>query len=83
MWKAGELFDDTLGDGRRTKRISACDDADCRDELFRRVVLQDESAGAGAERLVDVFVEVERRQDDDPGCGVRGEDATPVAISPP
>jgi hypothetical protein len=43
------------------------DDADCREELFGRVVLEHEAAGTGAERLVDMLVEVERRQDQDPG----------------
>src|SRR3712207_8898068 len=43
--------------------FSTGDDADRGEELFGWIVLEDEPAGAGAERLVDVFVEIERRQD--------------------
>ena len=43
-------------------------------ELLGLLVLQDEAAGAGAERLVDVLVEVEGREDQDPGLAVGRED---------
>ncbi len=51
------------------------DDADCGEELLRRVVLEHEAARACAKRLVDVLVEVERRQDKDPRALVRRNDA--------
>ena len=47
---------------------------DRRYELFGRLVLQDEAAGAGAECLVDVLVEVEGGEDQDPGLVVCRED---------
>jgi hypothetical protein len=46
--------------------VSAGDGADRGEQLLRRVVLEDEAARAGAEGRVDVLVEVERRQDQDP-----------------
>ena len=50
-------------------------------QLLGRVVLEDEAARAGPQRLVDVLVEVERRQDQDPGGGRRrrGSAASPRA----
>ncbi len=54
------------------KRIFADNRADRCEELFGRVVLEHEAAGAGAERLVDVFVEVERRQEQTAASTIRG-----------
>src|SRR3954471_6858127 len=75
LWNAHELFDHAFRDGRGEKRISAGNRADCREELFGRVILEHEAAGAGAQRLVDIFVEVERRQDQDPRGGVGLKDS--------
>ncbi len=44
------------------------------DQALRRVVLEHEAAGAGAERFVHVLVEVERREDQDAGELVGGKD---------
>jgi hypothetical protein len=71
---ARELFDHAFGDAGGEQSVSARHDADGGEELFRRVVLEQETAGAGAERFVDVLVEVERRQDEDPRCVIGGED---------
>jgi hypothetical protein len=48
--------------------------ADRGDQLLRRVVLEHEAAGAGAERLEDVLVEIEGREDQDLRGRVGGED---------
>src|SRR5262249_527052 len=45
-------------------RLSGGDDANAFDELLRRDILEQEAARAGAQRLVDVLVEIERRQDE-------------------
>src|SRR5438552_6446649 len=75
LWNASELSYDAFRDGGGEKRLSIGDRADCCEELFGRVVFEHEPTGAGAERLVDVFVEVERRQDQDPRALVGGEDS--------
>ena len=74
MRDARELLDHALRDRRREERLAAGDDPDRGEELLGRVVLEDEAACTGAERLVDVLVEVERRQDEDPRRVVGGED---------
>ena len=51
------------------------------EQLLGRVVLEHEAAGAGAERLVDVLVEVEGRQDQDPR-GVIGGNDPPRRLEP-
>ena len=63
---ARELLDHALRDRGREQRVAGGDGADRRDQLLGRVVLEHEAARAGAERLVDVLVEVERREDQDP-----------------
>jgi hypothetical protein len=70
-WRRGlpnarELFDHAFGDGGGEQSVSAGHDADGGEELFGRVVLEQETAGAGPERFVHVLVEVESRQDEDP-----------------
>ena len=72
--RARELLDHALRDGGREQRVSGGHGAHGGDQLLGRVVLEHEAAGAGAQRLVDVLVEVERRQDQDPGRVVGGED---------
>ena len=49
----------------REERIAGGDRLDRDDEVGRRHVLEQESAGPGAQRLDDVLVGVERRQDQD------------------
>ena len=61
--RAGELVDHVLGDGGGEEGVSSGDDADRGEQLFGWVVLEHEAAGAGAERFVDVVVEVESCQD--------------------
>src|SRR5207248_8528813 len=75
LWNASELSYDAFRDGGGEKRLSIGDRADCCEELFGRIVFEHEPARAGAERLVDVFVEVERRQDQDARGAVGGEDS--------
>src|SRR4051794_2574401 len=65
LWDAHELLDHAFRDGGGEERISAGDRANRCEELFGRLVLEHEAAGAGAERLVDIFVEVEGGQDQD------------------
>ena len=76
---ARELPDHAPRDGRREQRVAGGDGADRGEQLLGRVVLEHEAARAGAQRLVDVLVEVERRQDQDPrGCRRRrGSAASP------
>jgi hypothetical protein len=57
--RRGELLDQPLRDRRGEQRLALSDDADARRELLRRDVLEQEAAGAGAQRLVDVLVQVE------------------------
>ena len=52
---ARELLDHPLRDRGGQQRVSARHDANRLEELFGWVVLQDELAGAGSERLVDVL----------------------------
>ena len=71
----GELRDHPTGDRGRQEGVAAGDRAHGGDQLLGRVVLEDEPAGAGLQRPVDVLVEVEGRQDQDPAGRVGGEDA--------
>jgi hypothetical protein len=71
---ARELLDHPLGDRGREEGVAACDGADGDEELFRRVILEDEPAGTDPECFVHVLVEVERGQDEDPGPLVLGQD---------
>ena len=47
--------------------VASGDNTNSGDELARGCVLEQEAAGAGVERLVDVFVEVEGAEYEDPG----------------
>ena len=70
-------LDQAAGDGRRQQRVAGADQPDGGDQVLGRDVLEQEPAGPGGQRRVDVVVEVERRQDDHagsvgvgrPGCG--------------
>ena len=75
-WDAGELLDHAFRDRRGEERVAGGDRADRGDQLLGRVVLEDEAARACSQRLVDVLVEVERREDQDPRAVVGREDAS-------
>ena len=62
---ARELLDQASGDRGREERFARRHDPDGGHELVGGGVLEQESAGAGAQRLVDVLVEVERGEDED------------------
>ena len=79
---ARELLDHAPGDRRREERVAGGDGADRREQLLGRVVLEHEPARAGAQRLVDVLVEVERRQDQDPRAESSAARMRRVASSP-
>ena len=57
--KAGELVDQPARDRGRKQRLAGRDDAYGLEEVLGGDVLEQEAAGARAERVVDVFVEVE------------------------
>src|SRR5581483_11020405 len=71
---AGELRDHAPRHRGGEQRVAGGDRADRGDQLLGRVVLQHEPARARAQGLVDVLVEVERRQDQDARLRVGGED---------
>ena len=80
-WGPGcrELFDEAAGDAGCEEGIALADHPYCGGELLGRGVFEQKSAGAGLEGVVDVLVEVERRQDEDadlgrlaPGCDPPG-----------
>jgi hypothetical protein len=56
------------------QRTAGGHDPDGRQQLLFGGVFEQEAAGAGAERLIDVFVEVEGGQHQDPGGCVGGRD---------
>jgi len=70
-----ELADHALGDLGRQQRLAGGDRAHRLQQLLRRVVLEHEAAGAGVERVEDVLVQRERRQDEDARRVLAGEDA--------
>ena len=57
-----ELADQPAGDARGEQRVAGGDDAHGLDQPFGRDVLEQEAARAGAEGVVDVLVEIERRE---------------------
>ena len=63
--EAGELGDQPARDRGREQRVPGGDDAHCLEKRLGRDVLEQESAGARVQRVVDVLVEVERREDED------------------
>ena len=68
---SGELLDETAGDLRGDERVPVGHDPHGVEEVDRERVLQQEAAGPGAERLVDVLVEVEGGEDHDACAGER------------
>src|SRR5215211_7204902 len=57
--QARELADQPPGDGGSQQRLPRRDDADRVEQALRRGVLEQEAAGARAERVIDVLVEIE------------------------
>ena len=60
-----EVLEEAHGDRRRNEGVTGGGGADCLDEQGGTGVLEQEAAGAVANRRVDVLVVVERRDDDD------------------
>ena len=69
---AGELLDQAAGDGRGDQGVTGGDGPDRGQDLLQRHVLDQEAAGSGAQRGVDVLVVVEGGQHDHAGPGLRG-----------
>ena len=78
---ARELLDHAFRDSGGEEGVAGGDGADRGEQLLGWLVLEDEPAGTGPQRLVDVFVEIERRQDEDPRRAVGREDA-PRCLEP-
>ena len=57
--------DETCGDRGRDHAVAGGDDADAGDKVGGRRALEQKAAGAGLEALIDVFVQVEGREDKD------------------
>ncbi len=72
---SGELLDHRAGDRGRQQCITARHDANCRDDLLGRGVLQHEPTCTRAQGLVHIAVEPERRQDEDASPGLLTDDA--------
>src|SRR5690606_35860108 len=72
----GEASDQATRDGGRQQCAAFRDRAYRGYQLFRRDVLQHETAGARAQRAIDVLVGIEGGEDDDPRVvAALGEDA--------
>jgi hypothetical protein len=69
-----EAGDQPPGDGRVDERVARGQAPNRADQLVGRRVLEQEPAGAGAQRLVDVLVGVEGGQDQHPGAGAERHD---------
>jgi hypothetical protein len=67
-----ELRDQPPSHGRREKRVTGGYDPDSVEECLRSNVLEEKAARARLECVVDVFVEVEGREDENVGPGVAG-----------
>ena len=61
---AGEALEQAARHGRGEHRLAGGDHAHALDQLRSGDVLEQEAARAGAQRLVDVLVDVERREDE-------------------
>ena len=62
----GEALDEPAGDAGGEEGLAGGDDPDGVEDVFWSGVFEEEPAGAVAQRLVDVVVEVEGGEDDDP-----------------
>ena len=58
-----ELLDQPARHFRREQRLAVGDDTHGREQVVGQRVLEQEAARAGAQRLEDVLVEIERRED--------------------
>jgi len=67
-----EALDEAAGDRGGEQRVAGSDELDGADQVLRRDVLDQEPACPGGQGRVDVLVEVERGQDDDPRPPSRG-----------
>ena len=77
----GEPLDQPAGDRGGEQRVAVADHPDGGDQVLGRDVLEQEAAGPRGQRRVDILVQVERGQDDDPQSSASG---TPgCAASPP
>ena len=63
----GELGDERPRDARGQQGVAGGDDPDGVEQVLRWRVLQEEAAGPGPQGVVDVLVEVEGGEDEDPG----------------
>jgi hypothetical protein len=70
-----EPLHQAAGDGRGEQRVAPADQPDRGDQVLGGDVLEQEPAGPGGQRRVDVLVQVERGEDDDPHRRLRGQDA--------
>ena len=77
------LLDHSPGDRRREQRVAGGDDAHRVHELLGRRVLEQEAAGAGAERLEHVVVLLEGGEDDDAAADAARRRATRRVASRP
>ncbi len=68
----GECVQEPAGHGRSEQSIAPGDDPDGQDQLIRPDVLQKKTAGPRTQRLDHVLVDIERREDQNPGRLVLG-----------
>ncbi len=62
----GEALDEPAGDAGGEEGIAGGDDPHGVEDVFGSGVFEEEAARSAAQRLVDVVVEIERGQHDDP-----------------
>src|SRR5829696_5605906 len=77
---ACELGDQAPGDLRGEQSLARGDDTNCRDELLSGVVLEHEAARAGAQRLVDILVEIKGGENEDARLTVRSRNDPPRCL---
>ena len=68
----GEAFDEPAGDAGGEEGIAGGDDPHGVEDVFGSGVFEEEAARSAAQRLVDVVIEIERGQHDDPYPGELG-----------
>ena len=77
----GEALDEAARRARGHDRIAVVNVTDRSHELLQAGVLEEEAAGAGADRLEGVFVEVEGGQDQDSGAGAASRAVSAAATA--